>query len=105
MTAKVASWFETRAKRAPHHERVSAPRIPKGGQMMVGHPRHHRPPTNPAQALNAMTTDQILRPISESSPQPAMAESTSAPPPLTPATLAHPPPPPPPTTIAPLPPH
>ena len=76
MTAKVASWFETRAKRAPHHERVSAPRIPKGGQMMVGHPRHQRLPTNPAQALNAMKNDQILSQISEFCRQADMAEST-----------------------------
>ena len=26
-------------------------RIPRGGQMMVGHPRHQRLPTKPAQAL------------------------------------------------------
>src|SRR5260221_8625999 len=76
VTAKVASWFETRAKRAPHHERVSAPRIPKGGQMMVGHPRHKRLPTNPAQALNAMKNDQILSQISEFCRQADMAEST-----------------------------
>src|SRR5260370_13957961 len=75
MTAKVASWFETRAKRAPHHERVSAPRIPKGGKMMVGQPRHQGLPTNPAQALNAMKNDQILSQISEFCRQADMAES------------------------------
>jgi hypothetical protein len=42
------SWFETR-KGALFT--LNTRRIPKGGQMMVGSPRHQRLPTNPAQAL------------------------------------------------------
>src|ERR1700687_4623849 len=60
---------------APHRERLS-PRIPKGGQMMVGHPHNPPLPTNLAQTLRPMKNDQILSQISEYCRQADMAEST-----------------------------
>src|SRR6202051_1690073 len=52
------------------------PRIPNGGQKMVGHPRPPRLPTNLAQIPRPRKNDQILSQISEFCRQTDMAEST-----------------------------